>query len=120
MIALRNQPTPNTSNNPPTKRRRYEIGIAEIAGPRTTTITVSVITAVAPPISADRHPRVVPAANRIVSASTASTMHARNTATNRATLTTFDHPFAIAQPPGVMLGRSQPVAGNDHDVRKPT
>jgi len=51
-----------------------------------------VTTAAAPPISADRHPRV-PAAKRIVNASTASTMHARNTATNRATLATFDHPF---------------------------
>ena len=49
-------------------------------------MTASTTSAHPAPMSVDRHSRVVPAASTIVVASTASTTHARKTATNKAPL----------------------------------
>ena len=53
------------------------------AGPSAATMTASAPSAAATPQPADRQPRVTPTASTIVSASTISTAHARNAASEQ-------------------------------------
>ena len=61
-------------------RRRVSIGTLTREGPKIATRTVSTTTAAPVPSMADFHPRVLPTAITMVSASTISTAQAKNTA----------------------------------------
>src|SRR5215469_16438623 len=82
--ALRIHCSPKTRSSAPTTTRRAVIGIASTAGPRIATTTASTASADTVPVPADRQSRAVPAASTMVTASTASTAQARNTAINNA------------------------------------
>src|SRR6202000_147059 len=79
--ALRSHCRPNTSSSPPTTTRRTPIGIEPTAGPSAAPTTESATPPAPTPYTPERQLRVVPTASTIVSASTASTVQARNTET---------------------------------------
>jgi hypothetical protein len=79
---------PTINSRPPTTSRSAGKGTSVRAGPSAATITTSTATPPTTPAIAERQSRLVPAASTIVSASTASTRQAKNTATNNAPLLT--------------------------------
>ena len=77
---MRSHCRPNTSRIVPTTSRSESMGMWVSAGPNPATMTLRAPTAAATPHPADRQPRVTETARTIVSASTISTLHARNAA----------------------------------------
>ena len=78
---MRSHRSPNSSSRPPTITRSTPIGSSVRAAPSAATSAVSATIAAPTPASAEDQLRVAPTASTIVSASTASTVHARNTDT---------------------------------------
>ena len=76
---MRSHCRPKINSRPPTSTRSTSIGSEVIAGPSAATITASASTAAPTPLIAEDQLRVLPTASTIVSASTASTVQARNT-----------------------------------------
>src|SRR5205823_14042933 len=85
---LRSHCRPKTRSSDPTTSRRAEIGTSVSAGPSAATAAASATVAAATPRSEERHPRVIPAARTIVSASTISTALARKAERTRKTALT--------------------------------
>src|SRR6266581_6516138 len=76
-IAFRSQRIPKRSSSTPTASCIYSIGMRAISGPRASTSSARKASPARVPASAGRHPRTVPTASTMVSASTASTSEAR-------------------------------------------
>ena len=77
---MRSHCRPKINSRPPISTLSRSIGSEVIARPSAATITASVRVAAPTPLSAEDQLRVLPTASTIVSASTASTVQARNTA----------------------------------------
>src|SRR2546425_10441646 len=78
--ALRSQLGPNSNNRAPMPTWSTVMGITPSAGPSTPTSAVSAASPAAAPRRAERHPRTIPPARTIVTASTHSTSDPRNAA----------------------------------------
>src|SRR3989442_6117837 len=78
--ALRSQLRPNSNNRAPMPTWSTVMGIIPSAGPSTPTSAVSAASPAAAPRSAERHPRTIPTARTMVTASTHSTSDPRNAA----------------------------------------
>ena len=76
---MRSHCRPKINSSPPTTTRSTSIGSEVMAGPSTATIAASASIAAPAPLIAEDQLRVLPTASTIVSASTASTVQARNT-----------------------------------------
>src|SRR6266581_1741878 len=76
-IAFLSHLIPKSSSSTPTASCRYWIGVRAISGPKARTSSARKASPARVPASADRHPRTVPTASTMVSASTASTSEAR-------------------------------------------
>src|SRR5439155_1207329 len=78
--ALRSQLRPNSNNRAPMPTWSTVMGIIPSAGPSTPTRAASAASPAAAPRSAERHPRTIPTARTMVTASTHSTRDPRNAA----------------------------------------
>src|SRR6266571_2987494 len=75
-IAFLSQRIPKSSSSTPTASCRYSIGMRASSGPKASTRSARKARPATVPASAGRHPRTVPTASTMVSASTASTREA--------------------------------------------